>query len=258
MTSSHGLRSLALGLLLVALLTCGASCATAPQVGVRDAYSGTQVDKVAIAPLYSTSRFGLSSEAFASLIQMAETGAKEALQTYGYDVTDVEAFEAMLRDHDQMQAWRDGVLLRSELTNYFEPEDNNNPSTARTTLRKLYEAGALPSRYVLFGEIVYHTTTTCRVDPRDFHPLATLEGPSNTSLTGGQPCVVTHVRFKLVDARTADTMWYNEVLLESRTNDDVASVTQPNVYRAVDKTLGGSHGLPRTVPPVSANHPGEK
>ncbi|MGM0556219.1 MAG: hypothetical protein ACQEVA_07555 [Myxococcota bacterium] len=216
------------------------ACATGPDLGARSGYSGATVPKITVAPFYASSNFGASQQRIGNLLALAELSAQRALETYGYRVVSPAELRDELESSGVWQDYVDGVLLREDLERHFEPEPRSGE--VRLESQRLAQLGSeLPTRYMLFGQLIYHTSTTCRVDPVEHQPLATIE-PENATLPA--PCAISHLAFKLVDAETGETMWFNKVFLETRGSDG-DKLARQNISRAVAGALVGERGLPR-------------
>ena len=232
--------------MLVALAVLGlcSACATSPDLGARSGYTGATVSRITVAPMYASSSLGAPETLLERRLELAELSAVEALGTFGYRVMGPDQLQASLDREHRWQDYLDGVLLRDDLEDHFEAEPRTGePRLESTSITEL--ADALPTRYVLFGQLVYHTTTTCRVDPVAYQPLAVVE-PADATLPS--PCAISHVAFKLVDARSGQTMWFNKVFLESR-GDDGEELARHNLSRAVAEALVGARGLPHFFEP---------
>jgi hypothetical protein len=231
----------------VALLAivCGTlwACASAPEVGVRPAFEKKKFPTVAVVPFYAVGNFSLSTNELDEVLRASETAAVEALRAEGFEVIEPGAFRQQLSAADVADTFDEGVLLRGPLSDYFEPSPKqSSPSLAVTTVRTLHTDGKLPSEALLFGEVVYHTETHCRVDPTEFHPRAQVIYQDKSGFAAS-PCVVSHFRAKLVHAPSGETMWFNHTLLQTHSGEVVAETTSRNLAQAVANTLAGSDGL---------------
>lgn len=229
---------------IVSLAMIVAACASAPQVGVRPAFEQRHVPRVAVVPFYAMGTFSLPSSELAEALRSSEQAAIAALEADGFEVVDPRALRQHLAEHDAASVFDEGVLLRSELSNYFEPaNDSTGPSLEVTTIRKLYQEGKLPAEALLFGEVVYHTRTECRFDPTAYNSYADVSGQANVSNQMGSPCIVTHFQAKLVYAPTGETMWFNRRLLQTNTGQADLAAARANLTETVNRTLGGPDGL---------------
>jgi hypothetical protein len=216
------------------------ACATGPDLGARSGYSGATVPEITVAPFYTASNFGAPPRRIDQLLTLAELSAETALETYGYRVVSPHELQEELESADRWQDYVDSIVLRDDLQQHFEPEpQTGKPRLESERLPKMSDD--LSTRYVLFGQIIYHTSTTCRVEPEDHQPLATVE-PDSTPLPA--PCAISHVAFKLVDAESGETMWFNQVFLETRGNGGERAA-EHNLSRAVADALVGERGVPR-------------
>lgn len=229
-------------LLLALLFTIG--CATPPTVGVRTEFRGRSVVRLALAPPLAQARFGLAEDEWRTLEHELLREATVRLDALGFVVTSPEALRDQL---ERARAWpRFGELIEpgAGLAARFEPNLYAPTSPEILTLRELSAEGLVDAQALLFIEIRYHSVGTCRVDPRDdnrFAEVVDAHGQAIETATPG-PCVVTHLEAKLVDARSATTMWHNRTLRELRTAD-VHAGAQDNVRVAVTQLLAGAHGL---------------
>lgn len=221
-----------------------AACATAPRVGVRPEFEQRHVPRVAVVPFYAMGTFSMTSDELDRTLRSSEQAAIEALEADGFEVVGPASLRQHLTEHDAAQSFDEGVLLRSELTNYFEPaHKQGGPSLEISTIRKLYKEGKLPAEALLFGEVVYHTRTTCRVDPTAYNPYADVAGESDTSSEAGSPCIVSHFQAKLVYAPTGETMWFNRKLLQTNTGEAGVEAARANLVETISRTLAGPDGL---------------
>lgn len=233
-------------LLLLALITSLApACATAPEVGVRPAFAADKVQRVAVVPFFALGRFGLSSEQLDQLLRNGEAAAVQALRTGGFEVIEPADFRARLDAAGAGAVFDDGILLRTDLSGFFEPRAaNNEPSLEVLTLTTLAHDGVLQVDALLFGEVVYHTQTECNDDPRNYHAHALVQpGPSPPPTDDAQPCIVSHFQAKLIAVPTGEVMWFNRMLLQTYVDAPDPEQGWGNMARAVAHTLSGSHGL---------------
>lgn len=247
-STTHSICSASVVSLLSGILACGllTGCATSPEVGVRPEYQQNQLVQVAVAPFYTKSQFGLSEEQIDELLAAAEAGAVESLGSYGVDVISPEEFRAHLDAQEAASRFDDGVPLRSSLANYFEPAEASQPSDALevTTVSSLHDEQKLPADALLFGELVYHTRTECRADPTEFNDHAKIvRGSESRRNFETSPCLVSHVRAKLVDAANGRTMWFNTVLLETHLQPGEEIEDTEHTAETVAYTIGGEDGL---------------
>ena len=222
-----------------------AGCASAPEVGVRPAYELRQLPRIAVLPFYSLGTLSLSSDQITEVMEASEMSAVESLRASGFEVIEPRAFRQHLVENDATRLFDDGVLLRSELANYFEPArgGDTGPDLEVSTVRELYEQGKLPAEALLFGEVVYHTRTNCRVDPTPHNDHAEILRATSGDDSESLECVVSHFQAKLVHAPTGETMWFNRRLLQTYTANGTPEADQKNLAQTVSRTLGGSAGL---------------
>ncbi len=230
---------------LVGLMVMAASaCATAPKTGVRPAFEQKKVHRVAVVPFYSLSHFSLSDQQLADLLHQSEQAAVEALKADGFEVIEPRAFRQQLAEAGVAHTFDDGVLLRNDLSFYFEPaRQSGAPALEVATLQKLYQQGKLPAEALLFGEVVYHTRTECQDDATKYNSHAVVSRPDSSKSDGPTPCIVSHFQAKLVYAPTGETMWFNRMLLQTDTDQPTADAGRRNMSQAVARTLTGPDGL---------------
>lgn len=236
------------------LFTLGA-CATAPQVGVRAPYQGASVATIAIVPFYALSSFSFEDEEFDEVLRSYEEATIRWLNRRGFEVIDSRVFQHHLTELGVWQEFQDGVLLRETLTSYFEPALNDAARSVEVhTLRRFAEQGWLPAPTLFFGELVYHTTGECRVDPRRFTSYAQTQITREAPGEFPRPCVTSHFQAKLVNGTSGHTMWYNRMLLETHSDRVDAQLIQSTIAATVQQTLGSHRGLDSLVPaPRPAN-----
>ncbi|QDG49782.1 hypothetical protein FIV42_03220 [Persicimonas caeni] len=211
---------------------------------MRPDFEQRHVPRVAVAPFYSMGTFSLPADELDEALRSSEEAAIQALEADGFEVVGPRALRQHLAENDAAKAFDEGVLLRSELSNYFEPaRDAGRPSLEVATIQKLYKEGKLPAEALLFGEVVYHTRTECRVDPTLYNDHADIAGASQTTEEAGSPCIVSHFQAKLVYAPTGETMWFNRKLLQTNTGEASLEAARANLTETVGRTLSGPEGL---------------
>lgn len=220
-----------------------AGCASGPQLGVRPAFEQREVPKIAVVPFYSLSSFSMPADQVDEALAVTEAAAVDTLRQRGFEVMESSALQQYLAEHGADTIFDDGVLLRSELIHYFEPAEHvgSQPALEVATLQKLYQQGKLPAEVLLFGELVYHTETQCRLDPTDYNDNADVAHDAGES--ADKTCVVSHFQAKLVYAPTGETMWFNQKLLQTYTGQPSSEKVRANLAQTVARTLGGEHGL---------------
>lgn len=219
-----------------------AACASTPEVGVRPDFEQKRVQRIAVVPFYTLSTFSLSQDELDQVLRESEQTAVESLRAGGFEVIEPRAFRQQLAEAGVATRFDDGVLLRNELSNYFEPaRKSGQPSLEVATIQQLYQEGNLPADALLFGEVVYHTKTQCRADPTRYNEHAQVSGQSASP--GPSPCVVSHFQAKLVYAPTGETMWFNRMLLQTHTDRATEQADRQNMVETVARTLAGPDGL---------------
>ncbi|MFU8803561.1 MAG: hypothetical protein ACNA8W_07120 [Bradymonadaceae bacterium] len=233
----------------MSLLLAGA-CATSPQVGVRAPYQGASVGTIAIVPFYAINSFSIPDKEFREVLRSYEESTMRFLSRSGFEVIDTRVLKHHLTELGVWEEFREGVALRESLTSYFEPASpDRGISIEVATLKRFQEKGWLPADSLFFGELVYHSQGTCRLDARRYTTYAktnvTREAPGDFP----RPCVVSHFQAKLVDAASGQTMWYNRMLLETHSDRVDMQLVQANVSAAVQETLGSGRGIEAFIPP---------
>lgn len=195
---------------------------------------------MAVAPFYARSRFGLESNRLRTLLELAESHTVEQLRAEGFELVEPTRLEDEL---DGAPSWHElwRTLRARDLEQAFEPSPSeDDPPREATRLQNLYRRGRLEWRFVLFGELVYHTATTCRVRA-EASRLYVRVGEARRSEEAPR-CVVTHLQARIVDARTGRTVWFNRRLREFYLTPSVDGERE-NLRETIDLVLGGDDGL---------------
>lgn len=240
------------------LFLCG--CATSSNTGVRADYHKQPVERVAVVPFYAKASFGLDESQLDSVLDSSQKAAVETLRAEGFEVVEPEVFRDHLAQHEAESKFDDGVLLRSSLSNYFEPSDSEDEraSLEVATVTELYEEDKLPGDALFFGELVYHTRAECRSDPSQYNERAEVSYHTEQARRAdSSPCLVSHIRVKLVDAESGETMWVNNKLLQTHAAREGATSGPEHAAEAVTRTLGGDQGLQGLVGGADAAKAGE-
>jgi hypothetical protein len=188
--------------------------------------------------------FSLSPEELERVLHESERAAVESLRASGFEVIEPADFRAHLKEAGVANTFDDGILLRYDLSSYFEPARTaNGPSLEVATLTSLEGKGVLQADALLFGEVVYHTRTTCSADPSRYNSHAVVAQKSADVSPGPTPCIVSHFQAKLVYAPTGETMWFNRMLLQTYVDQPEQQAARSNMIQAVARTLAGPHGL---------------
>jgi hypothetical protein len=215
-------------------------CATAPSVGVRRAYHQHTLRRVAVAPITSASRFGLTESEWQTVRATYERQILEELNSFGFRVVSPARLEHRLRSLGAWQDFTELLLPEGEIETRFEPTlYGEEPPLEVIALRKLAANSAIEADALLVTEIVYQSDGRCSRDPREFSRHAVVVGP----LDGDSPCIVSHFEAKLVDPVTGETMWHNRQLRERRVDAIDASERETNIRETVSETISGPHGL---------------
>lgn len=219
---------------LIAILSGCASSA----LGVRGDFHQTALRQVVLAPIVADTSFLRHPSELARITSATESTIREVLSARGISVVTTTQLTADDEPGERWRSFHESTAPRPRLERLFEPDDSGRQHPAAAALSRL--APSLPTPHVLFAEVIYQTSTTCRVKP-DPSPMLTVE-PHGAPLPA--PCAVSHVAFKLVDAHRGETMWYNQVLLEQRADSDKPNA-RDNLARCITQALAGARGLPR-------------
>lgn len=216
-------------------------CASAPQTGVRPEFQSHTLQRIAVVPFYAQANFSLRPDELAELLERSEFAAVASLREFGFEVVPPGEFRAHLDESGAARRFDEGIVLRSELSAYFEPaKSSNGPSLEVVTLAKLQQEGVIQADALLFGEVVYHTETRCHKGSENSKAREALKAPTAAPST---PCVVSHFQAKLVYVATGETMWFNRVLLETYPRDLTPAVGSENMALTVGRTFAGPDGL---------------
>lgn len=231
---------------LCALLCAG--CATPPEVGVRSGFRGAAVERVVLAPMYRLGGFGADPAAQARQHTLYQEAFAGWLERRGVEVVRPGALRHHLTERGAWQIYQDGIILRDALTAYFEPSAGALGAEV-VTLRRLHDQGALPAGQLLWTELVYHSEGTCRVRADEAVRWAQVIVTSEAErIEPPRPCVVGHVRAKLVDAATGHAMWYGRGLVEVQAAEIGPRARARAVHAVVEATLGGRRGIEALLP----------
>ncbi|MBA2665072.1 MAG: hypothetical protein H0U74_22485 [Bradymonadaceae bacterium] len=253
-TDRFAWRALPAVLTLALLLSACASQTVA--TGVRPVYQGARVTQIAIVPFYAQSNFSLDAQPFDRLIAHYESATQLWLERVGFDVIGSRAFRHHLTELGLWQAFSDGVSLRNSLAGYFERRGAHQTASIEVvTLKEMAADNKLPATNLLFGEVLYHSEGICRVDARRFTDYAKTTVMADAPDTLPRPCIVSHFQAKLVDAPSAQTMWFNRSMREVHTGILDEALSSETIVTTVDLTLGSKAGLHQLLPPSSDAHP---
>ncbi len=233
--------------LLIALLS---GCATTGKVGIRDEFASKRVAAVAIAPLHASSSFGNAPADWERVRAVYSEEVALTLSELGFQTVGVAELEEGLAERESLEAFRDVLAFRRDISHYFEPDLYQTEPREVVLLRALASEGDMPTDVLFVGEIVYQSEGVCREDAREHNKHAevlpgTAEGP--------RPCVISHFQAKLVDVKTGKTMWHNRLLREVRLDDVSEARRSENIRATVRDTLTGEHGLSSFAPRRSAS-----
>jgi hypothetical protein len=227
---------------MVGLLATG--CATSPNVGVRSSYETSRLEATSVVPFFALSQFSLEEEAVATRLTWAESTAVNWLQERGIRVVEPERTRNRLQTSDSWSHFTDGGLLRSDLSDAFEAAEREQKQTAQVSLvRRLREDDGFETRYVLFGELLYHTEGTCRTRADDYQRRAQVVVTPDAPREMPRPCIVSHFQARLVDVESGATVWYNRRLRELHVAEHDQRWARKNLRGVVHGTLAGNDGL---------------
>jgi hypothetical protein len=226
-------------------------CATS-DVGVRADYTNRQIAEVAVWPFYSDTSFELSDAARDRVETSGEQSAVSWFEQRESRVVPPDVVSSISVDEapglpassaENGEAGEPFGVFEVELGQRYNPGRRHRPSQSASLLKQLYRDGELSARYVLFGRVVYHTETTCRVRGDAFYSRAEVFFDPEVTSELPNPCAVTFLQFKLVDAKRGATVWFNEGLREFHVPEMTAGVVTKNTRALVDRLLGGPDGV---------------
>lgn len=210
------------------------SCATTPGVGVRPDFEGIRLTMIAVPSTYSTTTFGLRAYERRGVERAYELAATRWLMHRGIAVIDAQTLKSHLTRQGVSRASQDELDLKKPLTDYFEAESTERKTQA---VRALWDRGALPTRALLFTEVVYQSEGYCQdtevVGP---HHIVTGDAASD------HPCIISHFQAKLIDAQTGATMWHNRALIEHRVTVSIEARAR-TIDQAIHQTFSGPFGF---------------
>lgn len=230
--------------LLVAIAGFAAGCATGPDVGVRSSYETSRLDATSVVPFFALSQFSLDEKTIAARLDWAESTAVHWLEERGIRVVAPERTRHRLQAGEFWSHFTEGGLLRSDLSDAFEAADRDQKENAQTSLvRRLRDDEGFETRYVLFGELLYHTEGTCRTRADDYQRRAQVVVTPDAPDEMPRPCIVSHFQARLVDVESGATVWYNRRLRELHIAEHGERWTRKNLRGVVHGTLAGDDGL---------------
>jgi len=236
------MRRASIRAVLVVLVGWCAACATGRTVGIDDDYRRQTLTSVVVWPFHAEDTFSLSEDARDRVLQSTQA---HAVRWFGERIGSVTGPEAVTDRLAPDGSKADSPMdeLDVPLRHRYNPENRPRPSRAAGRLMDWYEAGDLPERFVLFGRVVYHTETLCHLRADNYAPRAAVQVHADAPDQMPRPCIVTHLRMKLVDARRGTTVWYNEGLREYHVPSITPDRVRTNAHRLVDRLLGDPDGL---------------
>lgn len=228
---------------LVASLVVSA-CATGPQVGVRGSYKQKNIRATTVVPFFTRSRFSLAAETVDRRLLWAQTAAVDWLDERGVRVTPPDRARGRLRDASLWRHFTGGGLLRRNLAKSFESADRDQRTSSQTEIvRQIRAESGLESRFLLFGELLYHSAGTCQARADDHTERSDVVVADDAPDTRPRPCIVTHFQARLVDADSGSTVWYNRRMREWHVADAGDAEERRNIEEVVREALGGGDGL---------------
>ncbi len=230
--------------LLSLLLT---ACATSPGTGVRKDFSDRPVETIAVVPFYARGTFGIDPTEFAELRELYEAITVAALRDEGFEVIDPRSTRQYLENADLWEQFVDGIHLTAPLTTYFEP-DPERPAIEIATLRQLAASDDFPFDVLLFGQIVYHSEGSCRIQADHYNSYAKVRFAERVPRVGARPCVSSHFQAKLVDVATGHTMWFNRMFVETHTRQIDDHLRRENIALTIRGTVAERDGLRALAP----------
>lgn len=240
-------RFLSFVVLVVALVTAPVGCATGPQVGVRGSYDNTRIQAATVVPFFSRAAFSLAPETLDERLGWAQSVALEWLAEHGVRVVSPDrARDRLVQASQWEEHFTDGGLLRRDLATSFESADRDQKKKSQVELlRRLHENGHLEGRFLLFGELLYHSAGTChtRADAHTDRSRVVVADGVPASLP--RPCIVTHFQARLVDIETGSTVWYNRRMREWHVDEVGRDRERANIRNVVRAAIGGDDGLER-------------
>ncbi|MFB6264969.1 MAG: hypothetical protein ABEL76_15300 [Bradymonadaceae bacterium] len=243
--SGRFLRGWRLTGVLVLLVCLTAGCASTPGPGVRGPYRRESLRRVALLPFYSRSTFGLSSERLSRVLQTASDQTVSWFSDRSVSVLPPSEVRNRLQKRDEWAPFTDGGPLQTALDDFLETPSAPSARRRGARLRWLEHTDALGARYLLFGEVVYHTETRCGAPSERISRPAATEVVRHPRARGrpSPPCLVSHVRLKLVDAQRGRIVWYDSALREWWVPEVTPARRAYNVRRAVQTALGPPDGV---------------
>ena len=221
---------------------------------MRGSYKRAHIQSTTVVPFYARSRFSLSGDHLGERLMWAESVVVEWLGERGIRVLPPDRTRDQLVQAKKWEHFTGGGLLRRDLSNSFESAARPQQKESQTQLvRELRAGGEFGTRYVLFGELLYHTTGTCRTRGDQYTDRARVVIAKDAADTLPRPCVVTHFQARLVDADTGTTVWYNRRMRELHARKVEDSHERENIRQVVQTTIAGSDGLGKIF---AANNPG--
>ena len=222
------------------------ACASTPNVGVRSGFENARFRHVSLSPVQATSDFGMSAAQWRELAATVDQDLQTQLGGQGFQTIDAEALRAQLESHRVWDTFAELVGPDRTLQASFEPSAYRGDVPPEVeALRQLSQSGAMSSDAVLFVELVYQSVGQCSVDPRAHNQFAVIVDEQGRAIepVGSSDCAVTHMQAKLVDSKSAATVWHNRVLRELRAPTVSSELAQANMRAALRELVSGQHGL---------------
>ncbi len=242
-------------LIVATLLVTLPACASAPRIGVRAGFETHRVHQIAIAPIWSDSRFGVPADEWRQVEAIAIRNITAELNALGFVTLDPAALRDVLERSRAWEKFGDILDFGTGLEKRFEPSVYAPATGEVLALRELAAENVLGVGSILFTEIVYHSRGTCTTDARDHSRFAVVVSRDGAANQGRGPtaCVVTHIQAKLVDVKTAQTMWHNRVLREFRAAEVSLHDDLDNVRHTAHDVVAGAHGLAPFAPTLATS-----
>ncbi len=234
------------GAILLASLA-GAGCASTPATGVQPDYRSASIRGSALLPFFARGTYSLGRDAVDKRLEVAQRTAVRWLRDRGVGVQEPERSRELLREAEVEAPMASGGRLRVDLSTLLESADNpQRRQLHRRALRAVGEVDRL-RRYLLLGELLYHTVTQCRdrADAYDLRARVVVVDDAKRSFP--RPCIVTHFQARLVDTRKQQTVWFNRTFRELHPDEISTKTVARNIRAAVRTTLEGSGGLGSVV-----------
>ncbi|MEO1268533.1 MAG: hypothetical protein AAFX99_10575 [Myxococcota bacterium] len=209
----------AMGLLMLFASGC-ASVTTPPiEVGPREGFEASALNRVAVVPFYATDPFGLEPEMHAHMLAVYEGAAVDTLKGLGLEVLGPSQVRDALAQADRLDELKVRLDLDRPIDGLFEgggpfAPQRDSVDDRSTFIKEL--ALLLKVDAVLLGEVIYHTDARCEASTSStYTPHVVVDGkgrPNGETV----PCAVSHFQAKLLEPIEVKPIWYNRALREVR------------------------------------------